>query len=107
MVVLMITPMQVLTGMMMLIALITAYTRGEIVKENEIMAEISIYKGKNGLSIILNNMRITYPKIYGVLTPIQTWDIDYSDLFDAIPIDIIKYYVDKKLGNVAKETDAE
>lgn len=83
----------------------------EIEIKGKMLSRLVIYEPYQdkgyGLSIALNNMRITYPKIYGILTPIQTWDIDYSDLFDAIPIDIIKYYADKKLGNVAKENEDE
>lgn len=71
------------------------------------MMELGIYRGKNGQCIILNkSMRITTPKIYGMLSPVQTWDIEVYDVLDAIPINTIRRYLDGKL-ETALENDYE
>lgn len=60
--------------------------------------ELGIYKGKNGQCIILNRWRITTPKIYGILKPVQTWDVAAYDILDAIPFGTIKAYVQRKIS---------
>lgn len=45
-------------------------------------------------------------KIYGILSPVQTWDIEIYDVLDAIPIDIIQNYLNGKL-EIQKENKDE
>lgn len=60
------------------------------------MTQLSVCKGTTGSGVYLNGTRITQNKVYGLISPVQTWKVDYDDVLDAIPTDIIKEYLNKR-----------
>lgn len=60
------------------------------------MAQLSVCKGTTGTGVYLDDTRITQNKVYGLISPVQTWKVDYDDVLDAIPIDVIKDYLGKR-----------
>lgn len=63
---------------------------------DEIMAQLSVCKGTTDTGVYLNSTRITRNKVYGLISSVQTWKVDYYDVLDAIPIDVIKDYLSKR-----------
>lgn len=53
--------------------------------ENKIV-KVYVLKGLNGISLVIENYRVSDEKIYGMLTPIYTFDVATDDILQAIGI---------------------
>lgn len=51
--------------------------------ENKIV-KVYVLKGKNGISLVIENYRVSNEKIYGLLTPIYTFEVATDDILQAI-----------------------
>lgn len=72
--------------------------------ENKIV-KVYVLKGLNGISLVIENYRVSDEKIYGLLTPIYTFDVATDDIFQAIGIstaDVIERSKYDNLHNLAK-----
>ena len=48
------------------------------------IVEVNVLKGKNGVSLVIGNYRVSNEKIYGMLTPIYTFEVATDDILQAI-----------------------
>lgn len=51
--------------------------------ENKIV-KVYVLKGLNGTSLVIENYRVSDEKIYGMLTPIYTFEVATDDILQAI-----------------------
>ena len=51
--------------------------------ENKIV-KVYVLKGLNGTSLVIENYRVSNKKIYGLLTPIHTFEVLTDDILQAI-----------------------
>ena len=51
--------------------------------ENKIV-KVYVLKGLNGTSLVIENYRVSNEKIYGMLTPIYTFEVATDDILQAI-----------------------
>ena len=45
---------------------------------------LELLRGANGMCITLDGTRITEPKIYGIMTPIQVWSVEADSIAEII-----------------------
>jgi len=50
------------------------------------IVKVYVLKGLNGTSLVIENYRVSNEKIYGMLTPIYTFEVSTDDILQAIGI---------------------
>lgn len=54
------------------------------------IVKVCVLKGINGTSLVIDNYRVSNEKIYGLLTPLYTFEVSTYDILQAIGVEMIK-----------------